>query len=314
VAAVSEDDIRHWLRHWDRSRKTKANYHGLIHAVFAYAVRRRYRDDTPCQGTAPRRRTVRADSPEHGYLTEAEFVLLAAQLRPEARDLVTVALATGLRFGEITALWVDDVDPDSARPDDKGAGKFGDWLDSDADQAWRAANQEALDLGHTWVGTEHLLLGLMRRPADDPTVATLAARGVTADRVRGALIRDLGAATQLDAKGMLATLGVNLDAVRASVEENFGPDAIDALYARRRRDGHRLARGPLCGMALAPPAKQALERARRAAKTDLRPAASTSALLAGLLAVEDGMAIRLLRQLGVDPVELRVLQQPRAAG
>jgi ATP-dependent Clp protease ATP-binding subunit ClpA len=185
------------------------------------------------------------------------------------------------------------------------ASKFGDWLDPDADQAWRAANQEALDLGHNWVGTEHLLLGLLNRPAHDPAAATLSAHGVTADQVRDALTRDIGDAPQLDSKTMLAALGVDLDAVRASVEANFGPDAIEALYARRRRDGHRLARGPLCGMALAPRAKKALESARRAAKTDHRPLTSTSDLLAGLLAVEDGMAVRLLRELDVDPVALR---------
>ena len=89
--------------------------------------------------------------------------------------------------------------------------------------------------------------------------------------------------------------------VRASVEANFGPEAIETLYARRRRDGHRLARGPLCGFALAPRAKQALELARRTAKADHRPIASTTDLLAGLLAVEDGMAVRLLRELDVDP-------------
>jgi ATP-dependent Clp protease ATP-binding subunit ClpA len=202
-------------------------------------------------------------------------------------------------------------DPDSASP--SGASKFGDWLDPDADQAWRAANQEALDFGHNWVGTEHLLLGLLHRPADDPAAATLAVHGVTVHQVRDALTRDIGNAPRLDSKTMLAALGVDLDAVRASVEANFGPDAIDALYARRRRGGHRLARGPLCGMALAPRAKKALEYGHRAAKTDHRPVASTSDLLAGLLAVEDGMAIRLLRELGVDPMVLRDELQPRAA-
>ena len=203
-------------------------------------------------------------------------------------------------------------DPDSASP--SGASKFGDWLDPDADQAWRAANQEALDLGHNWIGTEHLLLGLLQRPADDPSAATLAAHGLTADQFRDALTRDIGDAPQLDSKTMLAALGVDLDAVRASVDANFGPDAIDALYARRRRDGHRLARGPLCGMALAPRAKRALEHARRAAKTDHRPLATPSDLLAGLLAVDDGMAVRLLRELGVDLMVLRDQLQPRAVG
>jgi hypothetical protein len=159
-----------------------------------------------------------------------------------------------------------------------------------------------------------MLLGLLRLPADDPTAAPLADHGVTVDPVRGALSRDIGDALRLDAKAMLAALGVDLDAVRASVEVNCGPDAIDAFDARRRRDGHRLARGPLCSMALAPRAKQALEHARRAAKTDHRPLATTSDLLAGLLAVEDGMAVRLLREPGVDPVALRDQLQPRAVG
>jgi ATP-dependent Clp protease ATP-binding subunit ClpA len=204
-------------------------------------------------------------------------------------------------------------DPDNARPNEKAAGKFGEWLDPDADQAWRAANQEALDLGHSWVGTEHLLLGLLQLPTDDPAAAILATQDLTADRVRAALTHDLEAAPSMDAKAMLAALGIDLDATRANVEANFGPDAIDALYARRRRDGHRLARGPLCGMALAPRAKQALEHARRAAKTDHRPRVATRDLLDGLLGVEDGMAARLLRQFDIDPGALRDRLRPRAA-
>jgi hypothetical protein len=137
-----------------------------------------------------------------------------------------------------------------------------------------------------------MLLGLLHRPADDPAAAALAARGLTADGFRGALTHDLGAAPSLDAKARLATLSTDLHAVRASVEKNFGPDAMDALYPRRRRDGHRLALGPLCGFALTPRAKRALERARRTAKTEQRRPPATGDLLAGLLAVEDGMAAR----------------------
>jgi hypothetical protein len=64
---------------------------------------------------------------------------------------------------------------------------------------------------------------------------------------------------------------------------------------------------------LAPRAKQALAVARRAAKTDHRPATCTSDLPAGLLGVEDGMAARLMRQLDVDPVAMRARLRPRAA-
>jgi hypothetical protein len=39
VTAITEGDLKAWLIDWDRSLKTKANYRGLIHGVFAYAVK-----------------------------------------------------------------------------------------------------------------------------------------------------------------------------------------------------------------------------------------------------------------------------------
>jgi hypothetical protein len=56
-----------------------------------------------------------------------------------------------------------------------------------ADAAWRAANVASLELGRSWLGTEHLLLGLLAGPATDPAVAALAEHGVTAEAVRTAL-------------------------------------------------------------------------------------------------------------------------------
>jgi ATP-dependent Clp protease ATP-binding subunit ClpA len=192
--------------------------------------------------------------------------------------------------------------------------KFGNWFAPDADAAWRAANAEVLDLGHTWLGTEHLLLGLLHGPADDPAVRTLSGLGITLDGVRTALVRDLGS-PGLDDKALLATIGIDLAQVRARVDATFGPDAIDELYDRRRRGGRRLARGPLCGFAMMPRAKLALERARRAAKTEHRSQVTSTDLLIGLLQVEDGLAVRLLRgPLGVDPDVLRAELRPRAAG
>jgi ATP-dependent Clp protease ATP-binding subunit ClpA len=191
--------------------------------------------------------------------------------------------------------------------------KFGDWFAPDAEAAWRAANAEVLDLGHPWLGTEHLLLGLLDGPANDPVVISLSARAVTRDRVLTALRRELGN-PQPDDAALLATLGIDLAQVRARVVASFGPNAVDELYARRRRVGRRLARGPLCGFSMMPRAKQALDRARRAAKTQRRSQVTNSDLLIGLLEVEDGMALRLLRGLGVDPEVLRAQLRPRAAG
>ena len=43
-----------WLIDWDRSLKTKTNYHGLIHGVFAYAVKRGYLTANPAIGSQRR--------------------------------------------------------------------------------------------------------------------------------------------------------------------------------------------------------------------------------------------------------------------
>lgn len=196
----------------------------------------------------------------------------------------------------------------------KSGRTFGDWFAPATDAAWRAAWTEARNLGHSWFGTEHLLLGLLHGPADDPAVRALTVRGVTPEGVRAVLVADLNRPPLGDDASLLATLGVNLADVRARIEANFGPDAIDQLYDRRRRGGRRLARGPLCGIGMLARTKLALEHARRAANTEHRPLATTTDLLLGVLEVHDGLALQLLRTLGVDTESLRTQLRPRAAG
>ena len=113
IEDLQEADVRIWLTSWDRAPKTKANYHALLHAVLALAVALGLRTDNPCARTAPSRRSIRAAQEEHAYLTEGEFALLVAAA-PDVltADLLRVAVGTGLRWGELTALWVDDIDLD----------------------------------------------------------------------------------------------------------------------------------------------------------------------------------------------------------
>lgn len=111
VVGIHESDIKDWLIEWDRSLKTKANYHGLVHGVFAYAVKRGYLAANPAVGTAPKQSRVRQSRPELRFLTEAELAT-AVRLAGSFGDLLVVAVGTGLRFGEIGALWVGDVDLD----------------------------------------------------------------------------------------------------------------------------------------------------------------------------------------------------------
>ena len=99
------------LIEWDRSLKTKANYHGLIYGVFAYAVKRGYLAANPAIGTAPKQSRVKQSRPELRFLTERELET-AVRLAKRHGDVLAVTAGTGLRFGEISALWVGDVDLD----------------------------------------------------------------------------------------------------------------------------------------------------------------------------------------------------------
>lgn len=109
VAQVKEADVKAWLIGWNRSLKTKANYHGLLYGVFGYAVEQGYLAANPCARTAPKRSRIRQSQADLRFLTEAEFAT-AARLAGEDSDLLRVAVGTGLRFGELTALLVSDVD------------------------------------------------------------------------------------------------------------------------------------------------------------------------------------------------------------
>jgi integrase len=109
VSSVHEADVKAWLIGWDRSLKTKANYHGLLYGVFNYAVEQGFLTVNPCARTAPKRSRIRQSQADLRFLTEAELAT-AARVAGIDGDLLTVAVGTGLRFGELTALWVSDVD------------------------------------------------------------------------------------------------------------------------------------------------------------------------------------------------------------
>ena len=109
VTALDEAQLRAWLIDWDRSLKTKANYHGLIHGVLAYAVKRGYLAANPAIGTAPKQSHVKQSRPELRFLTEQELAT-AIRLANRHGDVLALAAGTGLRFGELGALRVSDID------------------------------------------------------------------------------------------------------------------------------------------------------------------------------------------------------------
>lgn len=107
-------DWIHWMRGRDKSAKTIANVHALINATMEEALRQGYIDRNPCAGIRLPKDTGSAEA--RTFLAHREAALLLEHIRPDYQDFVRFLLATGLRFGEATALRGLDVDLFSAPP------------------------------------------------------------------------------------------------------------------------------------------------------------------------------------------------------
>jgi hypothetical protein len=120
----------------------------------------------------------------------------------------------------------------------------------EARQAIVLAQQEAAEMRHGWIGTEHLLLGVLR--ADGGGARLLNDLGVDLASVRDDVVRMIGRGEEDIDPDALATLGIDLDAVRERVEKAFGAGALS------RRGG---CRGGTFGghVPFTPRAKKALE-------------------------------------------------------
>jgi hypothetical protein len=104
-----------------------------------------------------------------------------------------------------------------------------DRFDADARTVIAQAAEHARRLGHRYIGGEHLLLAVVSAGA--PASAVMRAQGVTPELVEEEIVRrvGLGAAGGLFAgldRDALATIGIDLDAVRARIEASFGPQAL----------------------------------------------------------------------------------------
>jgi ATP-dependent Clp protease ATP-binding subunit ClpA len=154
------------------------------------------------------------------------------------------------------------------------------------------AQEQARDLGHDYVGTEHLLLGLVVE-GDGVAARVLRDLGVSRECLRSSVADSCGPG-RLDARA-LATIGIDLDEVRRRVDATFGPGALE-----RTRAGKRFA----CGRFM-PRAKQAIELALQSAVERGDRFIGTEHLLLGLVGVPDSMAVTMLHDCGITPAEVR---------
>ena len=161
------------------------------------------------------------------------------------------------------------------------------------------AQHEARGLHHGWIGTEHLLLGLLDQP--EGLAAQLLHRH---DVDRAAVLRAVVAATGeggLDAEA-LGAVGIDLDAVRESVEAAFGEGALDAGRPAKEPKGH---------LPLTRRAKKVLELSVRESAATGGGGIRDAHLLLGLLREGEGLAAKVLHDRGVDLPALR--EEVRAA-
>lgn len=200
------------------------------------------------------------------------------------------------------------------------------------------AQEEARSLGHDRVGTEHLMLAVLRRP-EQPGAATLVRLGVSAENCRAAVSSVVGGADG-DALGpedaeALKAFGIDLDEIRRRAENAFGDGALDApvtdpeagaprrrrfLKRGRREDGGGsgstgAVSGPSGHIRFTGRAKKALELSLREAIARKDRHIGVEHVVLALLRGDDKISQGLFQRLGVAPKEMRdlVLADLRAA-
>jgi len=153
-----------------------------------------------------------------------------------------------------------------------------------------SAQEEARALGHRWIGTEHLLLGIAADP-DSVGAKILTRAGLEHSALREAVRQAIGEGSPDDASA-LASIGIDLEAVRQAVEAAFGAGALE-----RTRAG--------C-VPFTARAKKSLELALREAKALGHDYIGTEHMLLGL-AHGGGVARDVLAARGLDSDRLRAL-------
>jgi ATP-dependent Clp protease ATP-binding subunit ClpA len=174
------------------------------------------------------------------------------------------------------------------------------------------SQSEARSLGHNYIGTEHLLLGLLG-VTDGVAGRALMELGLDHDGTRERILEMVGVPPPSEPDpAALDVIGIDLEAVRKRAEEAFGPGALDRTRARaqaRAQAGGRRARRwrrrcettyPRGHIPFTPRAKKVLELSLREALQLGHRYIGTEHILLGLLREGEGLAALLLSGSGVE--------------
>jgi ATP-dependent Clp protease ATP-binding subunit ClpA len=185
----------------------------------------------------------------------------------------------------------------------------------DARAAVVQAQEQARDLRHDYVGTEHLLLALLE-DEDGPIASAVRDHGVDQARVRDAIIKYVGvppAGTDPlpepdgEDAAALKAIGIDLNAVRRAIEENFGPDALrlPGPPERKRRGLRRRFSGGGGHIPFTGRAKKVLELSLREAIRLRHNFIAPEHIMLGIIREGEGLSALILTDAGVDMARLR---------
>jgi ATP-dependent Clp protease ATP-binding subunit ClpA len=177
------------------------------------------------------------------------------------------------------------------------------------------AQDEARQLRHRYIGTEHLLLALL---ADNAGIASTVLRdaGAYPEQMRADIQAAVGGGHRgplgvTDAEALRA-IGIDLDAVRSKIEETFGEGALEPPHTcqpRRRglfRSKQEAPHGPVGGhIPFTPRSKKVLELSLREALHLKHNYIGTEHILLGLIREGDGLAAKVLTEAGLSLEDLR---------
>jgi ATP-dependent Clp protease ATP-binding subunit ClpA len=175
----------------------------------------------------------------------------------------------------------------------------------DARAVVRQALEERKSMRHDRVGTEHILLALMMTE-DGIAARVLRDAGADEDDLRTRILAFEGRGPlvlgEADAAALRA-IGIDLDAVRAKVEESFGEGALRPPCPPGKRGLFRKAQYDTGRFS--PRAKKVLELSLREAVRLKHTYIGTEHLLLGLIREGQGLGAMVMTQAGLDLADLR---------
>ena len=161
-----------------------------------------------------------------------------------------------------------------------------------------AAQEAARELGHDWIGCEHLLLGLADR-GGTPASEVLASLGAGRAELRSAVSEVVGPCVERPDAAALEALGIDLEEVRRRAEEAFGRGALE-----RTRAGRALGRTS-GAIPFTARAKEALQLALEAAVARSDREIRGEHVLLGILDEEANVGLTVLAHLGLSHADVR---------